>query len=278
MVVFSPGRPFAVGMSAAAGRRRGKTQAAELPVDLEWGGPEMRPAADIDAAAGIYGGERADRVAVAGHRGGRAESALEVDGGGAEARPGGTQGKDLAGARGGGVAEIPVGREAPPVLVAAIEQVEQRGPANERHSDISDRKAAAALAQEGLHARTGVKAEGRAAGQHHGVDALDGAMRLKQVRLARGRRAAAHVDSGHGRLLEHNGRDPRGEPRIIGLSDQNAGDVGDQISSWQGSPRRVCMVRPPRTGSHANVVRLAIDALSPGMKMDERKRSRNFTS
>jgi hypothetical protein len=56
-------------------------------------------------------------------------------------------------------------------------------------------------------------------------------MRLKQVRLARGRRAAAHVDSGHGRLYEHNGGDPRGEPRIIGLSDQNAGDVGDQISS-----------------------------------------------
>ena len=120
-------------MSAAGGSRRGKTEAAELPVDLEWRRPEMRPAADICAAAGIYGDERADRVAVAGHRGGRAQSALEVDGGGAEARPGGTQGKDLAGARGGGVAEIAVRREAPPVLVAAIEQVEQRGPANDRH-------------------------------------------------------------------------------------------------------------------------------------------------
>ena len=35
--------------------------------------------------------------------------------------------------RGGGVAEIAVGREAPPVLVAAVEQVEQDGAANDRH-------------------------------------------------------------------------------------------------------------------------------------------------
>ena len=90
-----------------------------------------------------------------------------------------------------------------------------------------------------LDARPGVQTEGRAAGQHHGVDALDGAMRLEQVGLARGRRAAADVDRRHGRLGEHDGGDAGGETGIVGLSDQNAGDVGDQISLRQGSPLRM---------------------------------------
>src|SRR6266566_2690785 len=84
MVVFSPGRPFAV---------------------------RVRAAADIDAAAGIDRDERADRVSIAGHRRGRAEPALEIDGGGAEAGAGGSERKRLAGARGGGVAEIAIGRK-----------------------------------------------------------------------------------------------------------------------------------------------------------------------
>ena len=45
----------------------------------------------------------------------------------------------------GGIAEIAIGREAPPVLVAAIEQVEQHGAANERHADVADGKPAAAV-------------------------------------------------------------------------------------------------------------------------------------
>ena len=247
MVVFSPGRPLAIG-EQRGGRQGGREpQPAELAVDLERRRPEMRPAADIGAAAGVHRGEGPDRVAVARHGRGRAEPALEIDGGRAKAGPGGAEGKRLAGPGGGGVAEIPIGREAAPVLVATIEQVEQRGAANERHPDVSDREAAAALAQERLDARSGVQAEGRAAGQHHGVDALGGAMRLEQVGLARGRRAAADVDGRDGGLGEHDGRDTGGETGIVGLSDQNAGNVGDQISLRQGWPLRNCMLLRLRT-------------------------------
>src|SRR5215813_6796424 len=190
----------------------------------------MRTAAHIDAAAGIDGDERADRVPIAGHRGGRADAALEIDGGRAEACPGGSERKRLPGLRGGAVAEIPIRGKASPVLVAAVEQIEQHGAAHERHANVGDREATPALAQESLSARTGVQAEGRAAGQHHGVDALGGAVRFEQIGFPRARRAAAHVDGGDRGLLEDDDGYAGGETRVVGVSDQNAGDVGDEIA------------------------------------------------
>src|SRR5262249_59216319 len=122
--------------------------------------------ADMDAAGGIARDEPADRVPTGGPRRSRAEPALEIDGGGAEAGAGGAERKRLAGARSGGVAEIAIGRKAPPVLVAAVEEVEQHSAAHDRHANVPDREATPALAQQSLNACPGVQAEGRAAGQH----------------------------------------------------------------------------------------------------------------
>src|SRR5262249_56892791 len=97
---------------------------------------------------------------------GRAEPALEIDGGGAEAGAGGSERKRLAGARGGGVAEIAIGRKASPVLVAAVEEVEQNGAAHDRHANVPDRQATPPLAQRPPTARAGVRAEDGSARQH----------------------------------------------------------------------------------------------------------------
>ena len=101
--------------------------------------------------------------------------------------------------------------------------------------------------------------------------ALGGAMRLEQVGLARGRRAAADVDSGDGRLGEHDGGDARRETGIVGLPDQNAGDVGDQISLRHGWPLRDCML----LAAHERCAdRAARDRHGFGKKLGDRKRSR----
>ena len=188
---------------------------------------------------------------VAGHRRGRAEPTLEVDGGGAEAGPRGSERKRLAGLRRGAVAEIPIGGKASPVLVAAVEEIEQHGAAHERHANVPDREATPALAQKSLNARASVQAEGRTAGQHHGVDALGGAVRFEQVGFPRARRAAAHVDGGDRGLLEDNDGYAGGETRVVGVSDQNAGDVGDEIAlrHWASLA--------PRLGLHRSTVTAA---------------------
>src|SRR5437016_6222991 len=136
----------------------------------------MRPAADFDAPAGIDGSERADDVAVARHRRGGAEPALEVDRGGAESCPRGSDREAVPGACGGGITEIAVGRKTAPILVAAVQQVEQHRPADQRYANIPDGEAAAAFAQECLHAGSSVQSESGAAAEHDRIDALDRAM------------------------------------------------------------------------------------------------------
>src|SRR5262249_61309569 len=69
------------------GRR--KTEAAEFAVHLERGCPEVGAVADRDPTAGVRGDERAHSMTVARARKGRAEPALEVVRGGAEAGTGG---------------------------------------------------------------------------------------------------------------------------------------------------------------------------------------------
>ena len=117
--------------------------------------------------------------------------------------------------------------------VAAVEQIEQHGAAHERHANVPDREATPALAQESLNARASVQAEGRAAGQHHGIDALDGAVRFEQIGFTRARRAAAHIDRGDGRLFENDCRDAGSETRVMGVSDQDASDIRDEIARHQ---------------------------------------------
>src|SRR5262249_54817521 len=163
---------------------RWKAKPAELAIHFEGGRPEMRPGADIDAAASVDDHEGADRVPVTRHCGSRAEPTLKVDGGGAEARAGGAERECVGSWRGGAVAEIAIGGEAAPVLAPAVEEIEHRRSANERHANVPDLETAPAFAQQSLYARAGVEAEGRATGEHHGIDALNCAVGLEQVGLA----------------------------------------------------------------------------------------------
>src|SRR5262249_6856905 len=92
---------------------------------------------------------------------------------------------------------------------------------------------AALFTQTGLHAGGGVEAEGRAARQNDGVDALHGAVGLEQVGLARSRRAAAHVDRSNRWRIEQDCGYPGSKARIMCLPDQDTGDVGDEIACRQ---------------------------------------------
>ena len=71
-------------------------------------------------------------------------------------------------------------------------------------------------------------------GEHHRVDALDRAMRLEQVGFARAWGAAAHVDRGDRGLVEHDRGHARGEARVFGIANPEAGHIGDQIVCRHG--------------------------------------------
>ena len=81
-----------------------------------------------------------------------------------------------------------------PALVAPIEQVEKHGAAHKGHPGLTNGKAAAPFMQIGLDASAGIEAERGAAGQEHGINALDRAMRLKKVGFAGAGRSATDVD------------------------------------------------------------------------------------
>jgi len=86
------------------------------------------------------------------------------------------------------------------------------------------------LAQPGLHAGGRVEAEGRTAREHDRVNALDGQRRIEQRHLTRARPPAAHVGRGDGRRVEHDRGHARRKTRIAGISDADAGDIGDEIA------------------------------------------------
>ena len=149
--------------------------------------PEPRAAIDHDAADRIDGGERADGVAIRRFGRGGTDAAFVIDRGGAGAGADAAQREFGCSRGGGGVAEIAIRRKPAPILVAAAQQIEQHGRRHDRHPRGAHRKAAALLAQPGLRARRGIEAEGRAAGQHDGVDALDRPCRIEQRGFARSR-------------------------------------------------------------------------------------------
>ena len=85
---------------------------------------------------------------------------------------------------GGGIAEIAIGRKAAPVLVAAVEQIEQdRAPARSARECPRWRSRGPVRASKACTPRAGVEPEGRAAGQHDGVDPLDRAMPARAARF-----------------------------------------------------------------------------------------------
>ena len=65
--------------------------------------------------------------------------------------------------------------------------------------------------------------------------------RIEQRGFARARAAAAHVDRGHGRLVENDGGRAGAEAEVLGMADFEAGNVGDEIAheafpSFRGAP------------------------------------------
>ena len=182
------------------------------------------PAALTAASAPIVMPVRRDRRC-------RADAALEVDGGGAEAGADAAERELGGGGCGRRIAEVAIGREAAPVLVAAGQQVEQDRARHDRHPGGAHRKAAAALAQPGLDAAAGFEPEGRAA------------------RQARCRRCARPSSAGSSRSVSRvPGPPPRtsmlataGSSNTIavtpepsrascGVADQDAGDIGDEVA------------------------------------------------
>src|SRR5215475_9254444 len=150
MVVFSPGRPFAFTMSAAGGTVGGNPRPPNSPSTSNGAAQKCGPRPTLTLPQALTATSAPtvcpSRVTA------EAEPSLEIDGGGAEAGPRGSERKRLAGLRGCAVAEIPIGGKASPVLVAAVEQIEQHGAAHERHANVPDREATPALAQESLNA------------------------------------------------------------------------------------------------------------------------------
>ena len=128
------------------------------------------------------------------------------------------------------IAELAIGRIAAPVLVAAVEQVEHDRARHDRHHRVADAEAAALLAHISLHAGGGIEPEGRAAGQHDGVDAFHGLRRIEQGGLARAGPAAAHIDARHHGLVEHHDGRAGAELGVAGMADADAGNIGDEIA------------------------------------------------
>src|SRR6516164_9089940 len=80
-----------------------------------------------------------------------------------------------------------------------------------------------------MDATGGVEPESGPAGKDKRVDLLHGALRRKEIGLARTWSATADIDSGDGRLIEQYHADARTQARAIGITDLQAHDVRDQI-------------------------------------------------
>ena len=214
----------------------------------------MRATANRGAANRVDRHDCAHSRPIARHRRGRAEAALQVDCGRAVTRTRRAELDIRTGIRRRGVAEIAIGRESAPVLVAAVQQVEHDRARHDRHADIADRKAAALLAQPSLRAGHRVEPEGGAAREHDGIDALDRFLRLQQIDVARARRAATDIGGGHRGFVEQNRSDAGGERDVVGIADLQAGDIGDEVAHvtsdhiMKGSGRR--SLQEPASSAH----------------------------
>ena len=116
-----------------------------------------------------------------------------------------------------------------PILVAAVEQIHDDRLRHDGHADIADRKTAARFAQPGLYAAGRIEAEGRAAGQHEGIDLADGHGRVEKIGVAAAGCPAEHAAGRGGRSVEDDGRDTGTERQVGGMADGNALDIGEKI-------------------------------------------------
>ena len=173
-----------------------------------------------------------------------AEAALQVGGGGARAGADGADRRVLRRRFAGGAAERRIEQRvrAQALLVAAIGEVEEARARHDRHADVADREAAALPGEPGHHAVGCRKPEGRAAGKHDGVDALDEVARREQVGLAARRRAARHVHRRDRRLFGQEDGDA-GLQRLVGrVADQEAGK-GAHPKRFGNSPSNPTRIR-----------------------------------
>ena len=201
---------------------------AELAVHL---GPQpVRQARGrVDRRAdGVEHHERGHRRAAVEHRAGRPHPALPAADDGARSRP-----DDALGDRpvGRGVVGGRTGRRgrADAERPSATE-VEHDGGGHDRHHAAGHREPDARRLEAGHHAVGRGEAVRRAAGEHDGVDALDGRVRAEQVGLAGAGRGAAHVGPRDGALGGHQHHRGAGEPALDPrVADPQACDIGEGV-------------------------------------------------
>ncbi len=121
---------------------RGGAEAAEFGVEFPGRGPEMRVGADGCRAERVDGDEGTDGHAVRQDGRGRTEAAFQSVGQGTEASACCAEGEVGGGGIEGGAAEAAVGVHLAPVLVAAVQEVEQDRAGDNRHADVADGEAA----------------------------------------------------------------------------------------------------------------------------------------
>ena len=90
----------------------------------------------------------------------------------------------------------------------------------------------------------------------HGVD------RIEQRAVARARSAAAHVDRGHRRAVEHDRGDAGGELGVVGMADPDAVDIGEQVFHGAPSEQGPLGVRTRYRGADHNAERIAAASLA----------------
>ena len=222
-------------------------EATELAADLERRGPEVGAVAGGGDAGAVGADERADGVAGAEDERGGAEAALEAGGQRAGAAAGGAEGEVCRGVVEGRAPKRAVGVVGP-ALVAAVEEIEEDGAGDDRDGDIGDREPPALRAEAVADAGAGIEAEGGAAAQDDRIDGLDELVGREQLGLARAGRAAHDVDRGEERPVGGQHGRPGLDPVVLGVADEETGDIGDEIA---------------RTGFHA-LSRIPVSRASSG--------------
>ena len=136
-----------------------------------------------------------------------------------------------------GYAACAAASKAPPAMgsVGAAEgEVDEDGAGDDGDDAGGDREAAAALLQPAHDAAGGVQAEGAAAAEKDGVDAVDEVAGAEEVGLAGAGGAAAHVGGGDGAVGAEDDCAAGGGLPVGPVTDLEAGDGGNGVAIGSG--------------------------------------------
>ena len=225
-----PGRRLKIVFGVArqvGGRRR---LVAKLAVAFEGPGPEDAAVRHQDRTQAIDGGQGTDGDPVLVHHRGSAETALQGTCRGSEAGAGVTEGEFSRRAGGGDVTEITIGWRISPILVAAVQQIEEDRRRYDGNGGGTDGKAAPVRLQPRHRAAGRVEAIGGAAGKDDGVALLDRRRRVEKLEFAAAGAAAPGVDGGHHGGVGNDHGDAGPDVRVAGIADPDAGDIGDGVA------------------------------------------------